>query len=703
MAEISALRKLLQEPAGFISDMYAPNMLYAQTLRSSTAHARVTGIALPELPSDVTLLTATDVPRINRLSVYGESMPLLAGKEVHYVGEPIGVLVGPHSEQLRWILSRIDVSYQELPAYFIPDDAMSDRVVYERTREWGNVEAALNEAYQVVEGRYHTGAQEHLYSEPQGAFALREEDTGFLVFSSTQWPYHVQQTVSEALGIPRASCRVRATDPGVHLDGKLWYPSLIAAHAAIACSVTGRPVKMVLSREEDFLFTSKRAPAFVEHTTGLDRTGNLSALNIRIVLNMGAYPLFTQEMADRVALAAVGEYQCQNVRVDVRAVTSNLPPLNVCSGFGAAQAFFALETHVSRITEVAQVAPVTWKKSNLKASGNRGTGAKSGEVPESSAVLDAVSTESDFARKYAAYELQKKRRERFSEMLEPTRGIGIACCSQGSGFLQRGEARDNPAVVVRLDKDGSAEILTSAVAYSDSVRSLWKKNVNDILGIEEDRVTISEIDTSRVPDSGPSTLSRNVTVVNRMIESCCKTIKTRRFRTALPIEVKRTARIPRDKKWNSQTMEGEPFQSVSHAAAVVEVEVNPVTVSPAVRGIWLAVEAGRIMNPTEARKTAEMGIYHALGWSSTEGVTFTAGALSRSDYQRYQPQLFTRIPTLWIEFVKNAEKLSAKGLGDLPLSCIPAAYAAAVTQATGEYLDQIPATPRLLRAYMEET
>jgi len=142
---------------------------------------------------------------------------------------------------------------------------------------------------------------------------------------------------------------------------------------------------------------------------------------------------------------------------------------------------------------------------------------------------------------------------------------------------------------------------------------------------------------------------------------------------------------------------------VSHAAAVVEVEVNPVTVSPAVRGIWLAVEAGRIMNPTEARKTAEMGIYHALGWSSTEGVTFTAGALSRSDYQRYQPQLFTRIPTLWIEFVKNAEKLSAKGLGDLPLSCIPAAYAAAVTQATGEYLDQIPATPRLLRAYMEET
>jgi CO/xanthine dehydrogenase Mo-binding subunit len=135
---------------------------------------------------------------------------------------------------------------------------------------------------------------------------------------------------------------------------------------------------------------------------------------------------------------------------------------------------------------------------------------------------------------------------------------------------------------------------------------------------------------------------------------------------------------------------------------VVEVEVSPLSLQPQVRAVWMVADAGRILDLDEARKNVEMGIFQALSWAQGEAVAFHDGALSPMDYQGYLPEPHANLPELWVRFVNTEERNPPKGLGELAFNSVPAAYVAAVSQATGRYLDRIPTTPELLQHYTEE-
>lgn len=703
MSTTRTIRRLLRTKNTFVSDMQAPGMVHCLTVRSEKACARIIRVLAPDLGDDIILVTAADIPGRNSLEVNGESMPILAADIVRYVGEPIALIAGPDLRKLRKALDSVKITYEELEAHLGFEVHDPEQVYAYKVRQLGDPEAALSAAYHIVEGEYRTGAQEHLYSEPQGAFATWDDEKRITVHTPTQWPFHVHRTVAEVLGVPIERVRVRGSEIGLAMDGKLWYPSLLAAHAALITLKTDRPVSMLYSREEDFLFTSKRAPAFVRHVSGLDQNGNVTAMKISISFNAGAYPLFTLEMLDRMIISSSGAYACDSIRVEGKCIRTNLPPMNVFSGFGAAQAFFAVEMHAARLAEVAQADPITWKRNNLlKKGGLAVTGLPMRQDADAARLLEKVQEISDFKRKYAAYELQKKRRTNFDLESRATRGIGVSFAYQGTGFHGRGEDREPCTVTVALDGSGKAEIRTSAVPGTNTVSAIWKQTVTDVLGIDEDEVSIAEIDTSQLPDAGPSTLSRNITVVNKLIENCCNTIKRQRFRHPLPIEVQRTFRLPRTITWDAETLSGEPFASRSWGACAVEVEADPVTYETVIRGVWMVLDGGTILRPGQAEKSVEATIYQAFGWAGRERLEYVDGRLSWEDFQSY-PTSHPRIPVLAIEFVEPADRSGARGIGELPVSLIPAAYLAAAGQATGRYLDRIPATPDVLSLYMEET
>ncbi|MFW6292496.1 MAG: xanthine dehydrogenase family protein molybdopterin-binding subunit [Spirochaetota bacterium] len=691
------VRQALKGRGDFISDIYARDMHYGATIRSPFARASIRRIYRTNLPEDVICITAEDIPGPNELRVHDESMPLLADGETSYVGEPVALLAGPNQRAVIDAMNSVVVEYEErLPSYSFTQPG-SSHIIARRVGERGDVEAALRRSASRVEGTYRTGIQEHLYNEPQGA-VVSLEDGDVVVRTATQWPFHVRAAVATALGIAPRQCVVRPTDPGIALDGKLWYPSMVAAHAALLARATHRSVKLVYSNIEDFRFTSKRAPFAIRYVTGLTHEGNLCGAEVEIVYNAGAYGVFTDEICDRVMATTLASYECRDLRVSVTAVRTNLPPLNVLSGFGSASSFFAGETHVARVAEIAQMDPLEWRRENglHERNGGRGTNGQA----RAARTLGAAAKASDFSRKFAAYELQKKRRTEFDDLRMPTHGIGIAVAAHGGGFIGDHEPRHGGTVVVRLETDGSAVLRTSAVPGSRSVLASWRDSVATILGLDAEDVLIENTDTSLVPDSGPSTLSRNIVVTSRLVEQACNAIQKRRFRSPLPIEVRRSYRTGRASRFDSATLSGTAFPHASYGAAVVEVAVDPVTFESTVDKVWLTVDAGRILDEGEAKRSLEMSVYQALEWATHELVSYRNGAIDPRSYLAYRNIADPVLPNIHIALLGSPDR-SPERIGELPQSCVPAALAAAVSQATGRYMDRIPTNPALIHGYLE--
>ncbi|MFP4373958.1 MAG: xanthine dehydrogenase family protein molybdopterin-binding subunit [Spirochaetaceae bacterium] len=683
----------------FVTDMSRPDLLHCITVRARFPRGRLLAVRTPELPREIRLLTAADIPGSNLVTIGNASLPLLADDYVSYYGEPVALLVGAELEDLVARAEDIELDFEPDEPVFEPDAEDIDHRAAHRELSRGDTTGELADAYQVVQGEYRTGPQEHMYSEPIAALADWEDGT-LAVYTATQWLHHVHRTCRTVLG-GGVRIAVRGTAVGEHLDGKLWHPSLVAARAALAAAATGRSVRLAYAAPEDFLYTSKRAPLFASYTAGLDAEGNLQCLQIRLVFNLGAYPMFAHEIVDRATHAATGEYRCEHISVRTTALQSNLPPLNAHVGLATSQTFFALESHIARIAELAQVPPDTWKRRNLLSRGDRSaTGVTLQRSADAAALLEDVVRRSDFSRKHGAYELQKKRRTDFEALENPSRGIGLAFASQGSGFMGRGEQEYASKVRVRLETDGSVRLSCPAPRTDGPLGRHWRELAAEILAVEHERVSFDPLDSTVIPDAGPLFLSRHVAVITRALESCCTAVARKRFHTSLPIEASRSYRLPRSLRWDAEAFRGPPFIEQAYGTAVVEVDVDPMTLDVRVRAVWMSIDAGHIISPEAARQTTERGVFQALGWATSEQIVYTGGTIRVGDYERYGADARAQNPELSITFLQVDPRDPPRGIGELAFSCVPAAYAAAVSQATGHYLDRLPVTPAVLDAYL---
>jgi CO/xanthine dehydrogenase Mo-binding subunit len=683
----------------FIDDIAVPGLALALVLRADSPRGRIKSLRLPDLPPGYAVVTAADIGGTNRLSALDASLPLLADTEVRYSGEPVAIIAGPDPVVLQKLLAFSWVEIEEAVPALDFENYMNDQVARRRSLSLGDPKTAFTQASSVIEGTYRTGPQAHCYSEPQGAIAVPGSG-GMIVHSSTQWPYHVRDTVASALGIDAKLVVVKTADIGMHMDGKLWYPSLVAAHAALAAAKLGKPVKLLLTREEDFRFTPKRAPSVIRHRTALDQNGDILAAEVKILVNVGAYGPLASEILDRMCIGAMGACACPNLTVEALAVTTNIPPLDAFNGMGLSQAFFAAESQASRIAGFARRNPTEWKLRNLLSKNAiLATGGSMKEDVPAEKILQQIASASDFDRKYAAYELLKNTRKDFSD--GPLRGIGVAFCYQGNGFSGSGEERENYSVELTLDKDSKLSIRTSANSGSAMTVRIWKELAGSILSVPVDQISLEPVSTDLVPNSGPSTLSRNIVVITRLIERCCHAIQKQRFRDPLPITVKRVNKLPSALHWNAARLSGDPFAQYSWAGAVVEVEIDAVTMESRVRHVWLCVDGGRILSRDRARQMLEAGCVHAVGWASREFVSFVDGKIPRDLFYRYHELALDEAPPVSVEFVEN-DKDQIKGLGDLPYNCVPAAYCAAVSQATGGSFEHIPLPEDALPIHMEE-
>jgi len=694
----------------FLIDIYPHNLLYGITIRSPVANGYLKFIQVPVLPTNFVFISARNIPGENRLDE--TDIPILADGKLSYIGEPVGILLGHDKSKLEELAASCMVIVDEETPDF-SSNKNKDNPLAVREIQYGNTQDEFEKTVKIVTGTYTTGIQDHRYAEPVGAVAwfktehhndeasppdakkeakTKKQEKTLIVRTATQWPYHVKRSVTRVLGIDPSSVSVEPTALNLHMDGKLWYPSLIACQAALGAFITKKPVRLILSREEDFLYTPKRCNTNIDIASTIDKNGNITAAEIGISVNLGAYGVNSEEILDQISIGSLGFYNFENLKLTARANRTNIPPQGPFSGFGMAQGLFAMERHISLIADMINLDPAQWRKNRMDTRVVM-SGTTSKNSITGTELIDAAAKTSDYYRKWASYELlRKSRKGKIPEKGENPRGIGIAVGFQSNGLLYSGADKGAYSVEVTLTKEGILEIKTS-ITSSEDYNKIWEKVAEETMSIKPEKVRIV---SSNAADCGPSCASRNITTITKLVEKCCLAIRKQRFHDPLPITVRRSIkpqsgslRSGRITPSDGKVFDSSSFSKPGMAAAVVEVTVDLVECIPKVRGVWMTVDGGKVISANRAKRSLTRGAAQALGWAFTENIEYIDGVLPASQYDNFTIFAPVEIPPIDIEFL-SGDSDDPKGVGDLPFTCIPSAFMQAVSQAMDHCFKNIP-------------
>lgn len=342
--------------ARFASDISLPGMLYAKVLRSTVPHARVINVDYKQalkLTGVVSILTWQDIPGRNRVGIVFKDEPVLVEDKIRRVGDAIALVAAEKQEIAEAALKKVRVQWQELPGIFSTEAAMADgapalheqdgNIMLHRKIRKGNLERVLREADLVIENTYKTPFVEHAYLEPESSVAVRDGN-GVTVWTCTQNPHFDRDEIAAVLGLEQSRVRVIQQHTGGGFGGKLDIST--QCHAALLAWHTGRPVKLVYSREESFMASSKRHPSTIQYLSAASKDGKLLGVRVKIVADTGAYASYGPGVVNRMAFHATGPYAVPHVHVDAYGVYTNNPYCGAMRGFGVPQVSIAHESQM---------------------------------------------------------------------------------------------------------------------------------------------------------------------------------------------------------------------------------------------------------------------------------------------------------------------------------------------------------------------
>lgn len=729
--------------ARYVDDIALEAMLHGKTIRSRVARGRIKSISFdPAFDwSRMVVADYRDIPGNNFVALIENDQPLLAESEVRHYGEPILLIAAETRKAVEEAASHIDIEYEPLrPVLTMEESLDCKELLYGEENVFkrfviarGDTGEGFERADRIIEGVYRVPHQEQLYIETQGMIAIPGERE-ITVMGSMQCPYYIHKALKQVFNLSDEQAVVIQTTTGGGFGGKEEYPSMIAAHAALLAYKAKRPVKIIYDRAEDIAATTKRHPGIIRHRTGVTEDGRLVASEIDIVLDGGAYITLTPVVLSRAAIHALGPYGCDNVRITARAVMTNTPPNGAFRGFGAPQVAFAYEMQMEKVAAELGIDPLEIRRVNmLGEGGTTATGQRLAWSVGSRDVLDAAVARSGYEEKKAAFAASSGGHKR--------RGIGLSFFFHGAGFTGSGEERMKAQAAVEITREGRARVLSGSTEIGQGTRTIFCQIVADELGLEFNEVEVEDPDTSRVPDSGPTVASRTCMVVGRVVQMAAREIKERLTRFAAEFygsteasfvggwlvrggdriasfeemareyiaqhgELKVTARYasPPGINWDDETYSGDAYPAYSWGAEVIEVEVDMDTYEVTVLKITTAQDIGRAINPLLAEGQIEGGTLQAVGYGLLEELVWDNGRIVNDRLTNYIIPTSLDAPemeTIIVEKEYPHGPFGAKGVGELPMNGAAPAIAAAVFNATGAFIAEIPVTPERLQAALE--
>lgn len=679
----------------FIDTLHRPGEVIVEPVLSRVPKGIIREIRSP--PSltngekDISLLYPSEIPGTHNLDIQGERVPILSGREISYEGEPLLLLYGTNRDLLEHGAGQMVVDVESDYALEDFDHPGEPQIFGTTILSRGRWEKAFDEAERIIEAEYR---QEDLVPDPVAPLgALAEEVEGsFHIHVSTLWPEQVRKSVSEVLDIPLHRVEVHPVNPFPSDGEKLILPILVSVWTALVARKSGRPARFwrtVPLPPLPFL-RSPRSRITLRSAVGSD--GEVSALEAEAWIDMGAFPVLSEEMIKRTLLGIAGSRYQTPFSITVRGVRTSSAPTRLRCGFGISQGSFAREVGQYRIARLldadpADLALAMAKKKRLPTGGVI-------KKDRLSPLIGMVCEASDFRRKFAACQLMRKRNPT-PRRGHPFRGIGFASGYTGDGFTAKPPDRSSWSVSALLDKNDTLTLKLKAGAYPGSVQEIWKEQAGAILGIDPASIRIASEDPD-MPGIGPMVCGQRLTLAGSLIEGCCTSIKRKRFKHPLPLMEKKSFRAPSPDVWDRVKLSGTPYTRRSWAAVVVELEVDTVTLTPAVRGIWCSVDAGSIHSRKDAESTIRSSFLKMIR-HSTSGDSLLQPLCNDSFFKPDKDNL--AIPGIEISFVTNSDS-SPSGVSQIAVTLFPAAFVSAYSQATGLYLDSLPVTPELIHSYL---
>ena len=678
--------------ASYVDDLAFPGMLHGKTIRSTIPRGDIARIRLDFDRAGFTVADFRDIPGRNTIALIELDQPCLAEREIRHFAEPILLLAHEDREKLIEAERHIAIDYRAAEPVYDPE--RSDLCFKEIVIEKGDLASGFARADRVVEGEYRVGLQEQLYIEPNGVIAV-PENGGVTVYGSLQCPYYVHRALRVLLDLPEEKVRVVQTETGGGFGGKEEYPSMIAGHAAILALKSGRPVKLVYDRVEDMVATTKRHPGVIRHRTGVTRDGRLTAIEIDVLFDGGAYMTLSPVVLSRGVIHATGPYRCESVRIHGRVVRTNTPPNGAFRGFGAPQTQFAAEVHMERIAEELGMDPVRLRETNAFRPGDTtATGQKLKKDCSAVKVLREAVRRSDFRAKRKAWR-------------GTDRGIGLALFFHGSGFTGGGEVKLASRAAIELTETG-ARILVASTEIGQGTRTMHAQIVADALGIPYENVEVEAADTARVPDSGPTVASRTCMVVGKILERCAAEIRQKLGKmsprqylaTYGPLVVTKEYAGPDGLYWDDDTYRGDAYGAYGWGCDVVEVERDPVTFEIRPTRITAVCEIGKAIHPILAAGQIEGGTAQGVGYALIEEVVMRDGRMANAQLTNYLVPTTLDTPEIDVAILENPYECGpygAKGVGEMPIDG-PAPAIVNAIRSLGVDVREIPATPERVMA-----
>jgi len=718
----------------YSSDLWAEDMLWGYTLRSPHPHARIRSVDISQALAGTgvhAVLLAADVPGRKTYGLEIPDQPVLAVDRVRYQGEPVALVAANDLDLARRAAQKIRVEYEALPAVTDMEHAL--RADAPRVHDFGNVLRHIRivhgdpdaRADVWVDGYYETGMQDQAILGPESGLAVPAADGGVDLYVATQWLHVDRDQIAPCLGLPPKKVRLHLAGVGGAFGSREDLSMHI--HACLLALRTGKPVKMVYSREESFYGHVHRHPSRIWMRHGATRDGKLVTVIARVLIDGGAYASSSTAVIANASTFAAGPYEVPNARIEGTAVYTNNPPCGAMRGFGAVQVCFAYEAQMDKLAQALGMSPIELRLKNALSTGSvLPTGqAIRGSAPVREVIRRCIAVplpEEPAARNPLTYPGGAGNVSRGERL---RRGVGFAVgyknIAYSEGFDDSAECR------VKLFAGPSgpvAEVHSAAAEVGQGVHTILVQIAREELGIEQ--VVLHPADTD-VGSAGSTSASRQTMMSGGAVQLACRAVRealAARVRARVgaageiavrdgqvfagarrlgsvqefldePIEQTRVYRhrktTPLDK--NGQ---GDPHATLAFAAERAVVEVDEDLGLVRVVQIAAAQDVGRALNPQGVFGQIEGGTAQGLGLALMEEIQLSDGRIRNASFTDYLIPTILDMPPVVSVLVEEPEPgvpYGAKGVGEPSAIVSTAAIVAALRDATGRELNRVPVRP----------
>jgi CO/xanthine dehydrogenase Mo-binding subunit len=687
----------------FSGDLWADGMLWGRALRSAHPSARIRAVDVGpalRIPGVAIALTADDLPGSRVFGLEHRDQPVLVSDVVRHIGEPIAVVAADHPDTARRACDAIVVDYDVLDPVTDPEAALTAPPLHPDGNVFRELRIRKGDPHRrgpvAVEGVYEVGMQDQAFMGPEAGLAIPADDGGVDLVVSTQWLHNDRDQVAECLGLPPGLVRLTLGGVGGAFGAR--EDVSLHIHACLLALRTGRPIKIVYSREESFFGHVHRHPAriWMRHTAEPD--GTLVSFESRILLDGGAYRSSTYHVVANAACFSNGPYRVEHATIDAFGVRTNNPPCGAMRGFGAVQVCFAHEAQMDALAAACGVDPIELRLRNAMAPGDT---LLTGQVVQGSLpVADVIRACAALPGPDPAGDEPMARpggAGRTTDASDVRRATGFAVgfknLMYAEGYMDGSTAR------CRLE-DGLATITCAAAEVGQGFVTLVQQIARTVLGVDD--VLVAPADTS-IGSAGSTSASRQTMMSGGAVQKACEAVRDQRDAhvaagkalagAVFEAEVEHQHRITQPLDGDGQ---GDAHVSVACAAHRAVVDVDRELGLVRVVQVATAQDVGKVLNPVQCLGQIEGGIAQGVGLAVMEELLVEGGRVRNPSFTDYLIPTALDAPEVAVAYVEEPEPdapFGAKGVGEPPVISSTPAIVAAVRAATGRPLTRIPVRP----------